>query len=95
LVTRVVCNANLIRPAAGQAGTKSKSRQAVVEEDVIPFSDGGQPCAAGLSNDAYAPIPDLPALAPERGGSILSGHSAPRYEIEMSVTPRPSRECRF
>jgi hypothetical protein len=27
-------------------------------------------------------IADLSALTPERGGSILSGHSAPRYEIE-------------
>jgi len=27
--------------------------------------------------------------------SILSGHSALRYEIEMSATPGLSRECRF
>jgi hypothetical protein len=26
---------------------------------------------------------------------ILSGHSALRYEIEMSATPGLSRECRF
>jgi hypothetical protein len=42
-----------------------------------------------------APIPDLPALTPERGGSTLSRHSALRYEIEISATPGPSRECRF
>jgi hypothetical protein len=48
-----------------------------------------------MANGRKAPIPDLPALTPERGGSILSGHSALRYEIEMSVTPGPSREYRF
>ena len=54
--------------------------------------------AADRPSCAYgeeAPIPDLPALTPERGGSMLSGHSALRYEIEMSATPAPSRECRF
>jgi hypothetical protein len=48
-----------------------------------------------VANGQAAPIADLPALTPERGGSILSGHSAPRYEIRMSATPGPSRECRF
>src|SRR5260370_28996516 len=48
-----------------------------------------------LNDQEALTIPDLPALALERGDSILSGHSAPRYEIEMSATPGPSRECRF
>jgi hypothetical protein len=51
--------------------------------------------AGTRGNGQDASIPDLPALTPERVGSILSGHSAPRHEIEMSATPGPSRECRF
>src|ERR1700731_3640183 len=36
---------------------------------------------------SVAPIPDLPALTPERGSSTVSGHSARRYKIQTPVTP--------
>ena len=34
--------------------------------------------AGSCGNEKDAPIPDLPAFAPERGGSTLSGPSRPR-----------------
>src|SRR5712672_1576532 len=36
---------------------------------------------------SVAPIPDLPALTPERGSSTVSGTSARRYKIQTPVTP--------
>src|ERR1700722_5622185 len=36
---------------------------------------------------SVAPIPDLPALTPERGSSTVSGNSARRYKIQTPVTP--------
>jgi hypothetical protein len=48
--------------------------------------DGGGPALPYcLSDGACAPIPDLPALAPERGGSILDRPSCPRRRIVGSV----------
>src|SRR4029077_5584867 len=38
-------------------------------------------------SSSVAPIPDLPALTPERGSSTVSGNSARRYKIQTPVTP--------
>jgi hypothetical protein len=48
----------------------------------LPQRDLWQPPPSSV-----APIPDLPALTPERGSSTVSGHSARRYKIESRVTP--------
>jgi hypothetical protein len=46
---------------------RAKSRRAGVHPT--------RPFAAVVAKGSFAPIPDLPALASERGGSTLSGHS--------------------
>jgi hypothetical protein len=46
----------------------------------------------GVGQRAACADSGLSALTPE-GGSIVSGDAAPRYEIEMSATPGPSRNA--
>jgi hypothetical protein len=39
---------------------------------------------ATAANGEVAPIPDLPALTPEGGGSPLSGHSVRRMKLRFA-----------
>jgi|SRR6516225_1237844 len=63
------------RASRPTAGRRARPSWACETASHPPFL-GGEPTPRWWSSDdPFAPIPDLPALTPERGGSTLKSHS--------------------
>jgi hypothetical protein len=81
----------VVLPSEPQKSTPlSRSKPSARRSEMGHF----HPYAASSGIGCRAPIPDLPALAPERGGSILSRHSAPR-KAKTPARPGLSRMANY